>query len=106
MDGHGRAAVPGCVVDPGLDVTVIRLACSASFVERIRDAIASDDAIGRAGERVVFLGPAGSIDAYEAESLGVVARIGVLDVEVHQYALGVCSEAGYLWHQRTGRRVP
>ena len=101
VDKHGRASVPGRVVDPGFDVTVVRLACSASFVERIRNAVASSDAVGRAGEWVVFLCPARSVNAHEAEALGIIARVGVMDVEIYEDALSVCPDAGYLWLRRS-----
>jgi hypothetical protein len=100
VDYHGRASVSGGVVDPGLDVAVILLGCPACFVERIGDAIWPDDAVGGVGERMVFLGPARSVDAYEAEALGVMAGVGVMDVEIDEYALRVCSYARYYWHCR------
>jgi hypothetical protein len=94
MDDYGRAAVSRRVVDPGLDITGILLGCSACFVERIGDAIWPDDAVGRAGERMVFLGPARSVNADEPETLGVISWIGVLDVEIDQFALRIRSYAG------------
>jgi hypothetical protein len=104
MDNHGRAVISGRVIDPGLDVTVILLGRPACFVERVGDAIWPDDAIGRAGERVGFLGPARSIDADKAEAFGVIAWIGVMDVEIDEYTLGVCSYASYFWYRRGRRR--
>jgi hypothetical protein len=100
VDDYGCAVVSGGVVNPGLDVAVVLLGCPACFVERVGDAVWSYDAVGGAGERVVFLGPAGSVYAHKAEAFGVIAWIGVMDVEIDQYALGVCGDAGYLRHWR------
>jgi hypothetical protein len=82
MDGHKRTAVSGRVIDPGLDVTGILLGCPACFVEWIGNAICPHDAVGGAGEWVVFLGPARSVDSHEAEALCVISWIGVIDVEI------------------------
>src|ERR1700733_1755314 len=99
MDDHGRAAVSGRVVDPGLDVAGILLGCPACLVEWIGDAVLPDDAVRRAGERMAFLGPGRSVDAHEAEALGVIARVGVMDVEIDICTAGVCSRAGYCGHR-------
>ena len=54
----------------------------ASQVDRIGDVIRPDDAGTRAGEGIGFLHPAGVNHAHEAEALGVLAWVGVLDVKV------------------------
>ena len=100
LDHHGLAAVPRRVVDPDLEFGSMLPGGAAAQVERIGNTVRPGDALIRAGEGVGFLHPAGAIDAHEAESLGVIAGVSVMDVEVDPYALLVCPGARYLRHQR------
>jgi len=69
-------------------------------VERVGDAARADDPAMRTREGVPALHPVLAVRTGEAEALGVLARIGVLDVEVHQGALLVGAHAGNPRHGR------
>jgi hypothetical protein len=94
VDDHGLAIGTFGVVDPGFDITVVCLGCTASLVERILDPSRASRAVGRAGEGMLFLGPAAPVGADETESFGVIVRIGVVDLEIDEYPLGVRLNAG------------
>ena len=93
MDHHGLAAGRRRVVDPGLDFCFMVLSSAAFQVKRIGDAIRPDDAAIRAGEGISLLHPARAINAHETEALGVLARIGVLNVKVDPHAVPVRAHA-------------
>src|SRR5712691_4901233 len=95
LNQHRLAALPGRVIDPDLDFGSMLAGGAAFQVERIGDAVRPGDALIRAGEGMGFRHPAGAIDTREAESLGVIARVGVVDVEVDPCALLVYPRARY-----------
>ena len=101
VDHHGLAADSRTVVDPGFDLGRMLPGGSAIQVERVRDAVRADDAAMRTREGVLALHPALTVRAGKAEPLGILARIGVVDVEVNPRALLVRAHAGNPRHGRS-----
>jgi hypothetical protein len=103
VDGHGLAVDASGVVNPEFDIACILLSRPARFIEWIGNAARSHDAVRRAGEGMVLFCPSRSVNAHEAEALGVVAWIGVVDIDIDEYALLICRGAGYLRQLRCRR---
>src|ERR1019366_6386794 len=104
MDDHGLAIGAFGVVDPSFHITIVCLGGTAFLIERILDPSRPSSAIGRAGERMLFLSPATPVNADETKSFSVIIRVGVVDLEIDIHPLCVRLHTGdlrWLWRRRT-----